>query len=95
MRIGLSLSFCVQDILNGHVDIDEVEYIICGTCFRNHREFEKGIQIYSNSYWLDAPEVGKHIARKLWNAGKLLQPRLEGYSVPNILNGIWAILEER
>ena len=93
MRIGLSLSFCVEDIIGGRVDGDEVEYIICGTSFRSEREFEQGIQIYSNSYWLEDPELGKEIARRFRNEGKLLQPRLEGHSVPHIAEGWWAIRE--
>lgn len=85
---GLSLSFCVKDIAKGNVDYDDVEYISASTKCKNLGEYQKVLAQYKEYYWegsLDA--VG--IALKLWDEGKIRQPRLTCGEANDISNGVW------
>ena len=90
MLIGLSLSFCVTDIINGLVDRNNVIYIISGTRIRNGNEFSRLLDNYSQFYWQDNPELGREIATDFYNQGMLLQPRLVGGEPPEVFDGHWA-----
>jgi hypothetical protein len=78
MKVGLSLSFCVQDIMNGKVDINDVAFIYSGTYFRNTREWDIGLNQYKEVYWVKNPSEGERIARYFLEKGLIIQPRLEG-----------------
>lgn len=93
MKIGLSLSYCVVDIINGLVDIDDVLFIVCGTKFSNDREFSEVMDQYAEFYWSHLPQLARYVATQLKIQGKLIQPRLEGCQVPPIVNGHWYIAE--
>lgn len=90
MLIGLSLSFCISDIIHGFVNRDDVAYIICGTRIRNGNEFSDVMENYSRFYWDENPELAREIATDLYNRGLLLQPRLTGGEPPVVYNGHWA-----
>lgn len=90
MKIGLSLSFCVSDIINGLVDKYDVAYIIAGTRIRNNEEFKNVLDTYSGIYWNENPEEGKKIATDFYNSGRLLQPRILGGEPPTVFEGHWA-----
>lgn len=77
MVYGRSLSFCVCDIIEGKVKESDVIAMVTSTAFENKEEFEKGIESYARSYWISYPEKGKEIARKLWDSGRIEQPRLK------------------
>ena len=49
--IGLSLSFCVKDIMNGKVNIDKVKHIR-SNC-RNDADWNDVISHYKGIYWKD------------------------------------------
>lgn len=87
--IGLSLSLCVRDIVEGRVELDDVEYIIAGTKISNENEFNEVCEDYKQYYWTHNPSVGKAIAEHLWNKKKILQPRLYNFEPPKIDKGIW------
>ena len=74
--IGLSLSFCIREIISGDVEEKDVVKIVTGTCCRNIPEWERLFKIYSECYWDDDPEAVA-VARRLLEADKLEQPRLD------------------
>jgi hypothetical protein len=80
--IGISVSFCVQDILRGKVGIEQVEKIIAGTSCRNSAEWNSCIELYRSHYWQDDPEKGEQIFRQLLAEGKIFQPCLKTRKVP-------------
>ena len=90
MRIGLSYSRCLRDIIEGKVDIDDVLIIISRTDFNPHDDDEwKGIWIgYSSAAFLSFPEWGnyedtdehrfRNLTIELYDSGRLHQPRKFG-----------------
>ena len=94
MKIGLSYSRCVKDIVDGKVDMNDVLVIITRTDFDPHNNNQwKGIwsgyggghtfgDPFSNPEWIDHPaedEVKfRSVSIMLWDEGKLHQPRKFG-----------------
>jgi hypothetical protein len=90
MKIGLSYSRCVRDIVDGVVDIKEVLLIISRTDFdpRNDEQWSSIWQGYHDSYGLSNPEWRNYppededrfrsVSIELWETGKLHQPRKFG-----------------
>ncbi len=70
--VGISLSFCVQDICRGVVNLNDVKMLYTGTAFKSA---EDAIQHYSKTYWRNLPKAAR-ICRKLWDEGKIVQSRL-------------------
>ena len=90
--IGLSLSFCIKDIIEGRVELEKVEKIITGTFFTDRDMFHTGMKhSYCPTYWRKDPERALQIAMDLWDAGKLDQPRRRGEDPPNIHDGHWRL----
>jgi hypothetical protein len=88
--IGLSLSFCVKDIIEGRVALESVEKIITGTFFTDRNSFIDGMRLgYCRTYWRHDPERAHKIAMDLWDAGKIDQPRSRREAPPNIAEGHW------
>ena len=86
MKIGLSYSRCVRDIVDGIVDIDDVLVIIARTNFDPHDDTQwKGI--WEGYHW-DNPEWSNYtdededkfrsVSIELWESGKFHQPRKFG-----------------
>lgn len=75
--IGLSLSLCIRDVLEGKVAQSDIEHIVAGTCAGNLEAFQEVLAGYAEGYWRKAPEEGVRIALELYHAGKVRQPRLE------------------
>ena len=90
MKIGLSYSRCVRDIVDGKVDINDVLVLITRTDFDpNNDEQWDGIWHgyhqrggWSNPEWAhykDEDEVRfRDVSKELWAQGKLHQPRKFG-----------------
>ena len=94
MKIGLSYSRCVRDIVDGKVNIDDVLVLITRTDFdpRNDEQWTgiwKGYgggqtfgSPFSNPEWMDYPAEDEHkfrsVSIELWESGKLHQPRKFG-----------------
>ena len=90
MKIGLSYSRCVRDIVDGTVDIDDVLIIIARTDFDPHDDEQwQGIwQGYHQRGGWSQPEWGHYaeededrfrsVSIELWETGKLHQPRKFG-----------------
>ena len=90
MKIGLSYSRCVRDIVDGVVDIDDVLIIISRTDFdpRNDEQWSSIWKGYHNPYGLSNPEWVAYqdldedrfrsVSIELWETGRLHQPRQFG-----------------
>ena len=90
MKIGLSYSRCVRDIVDGTVDIDDVLLIIARTDFDPHDDEQwQGIwQGYHDPMGLSNPEWASYseedadrfrsVSVELWESGRLHQPRKFG-----------------
>lgn len=94
MKIGLSYSRCVRDIVDGTVDIADVLVIIARTDFdpRDDKQWQgiwegygggsNGHAIWSNPEWggySDEDEDRfRSVSIELWESGKLHQPRKFG-----------------
>ena len=90
MKIGLSYSRCVRDIVDGVVDINDVLVIISRTDFDPH-DAEQWLGIWQGYHqrggW-SQPEWGHYaeededrfrsVSIELWESGKLHQPRQFG-----------------
>jgi hypothetical protein len=104
MKIGLSYSRCVRDIVDGTVDIDDVLVIVARTDFNPciDEEWSSIWQGYgggqtfgspfSNPEWMNYPaedeEKFRQISINLWEQGKLHQPRKFG-ARPQRLDHYW------
>ena len=90
MKIGLSYSRCVRDIIDGVVDINDVLIIIARTDFDPHIDDEwKGIWLgYSREAFFSYPEWSSYedtdeqrfrdVTIELYDSGRLHQPRKFG-----------------
>jgi len=77
--IGLSVSACIRDIILGKVDESDVVAIVGGTDVRN--DVRQVVDHYSrakHSPWEKDPERARRIFMKLWDEGKIIQPRQLG-----------------
>jgi hypothetical protein len=94
MKIGLSYSRCVRDIVDGKVDINDVLVLITRTDFDPHND-EQWANIwegygggqtfgspFSNPEWIDYPTEDeakfRSITIDLYDSGKMHQPRKFG-----------------
>jgi hypothetical protein len=90
MKIGLSYSRCIRDIIDGIVDYRDVLIIISRTDFDPHDD-EQWQQIWngyrqrqgwSNPEWFNYPDEDearfRQVSIDLWEEGKLHQPRKFG-----------------
>ena len=100
MKIGLSYSRCVRDIVDGVVDINDVLVLITRTNFDpNDDEQWQGIwhgyhgrSMMSNPEWANYPPEDedrfRSVSIELWESGKLHQPRKFG-AYPTRRPEIW------
>lgn len=101
MKIGLSYSRCVRDIVEGTVDIRDVLVIVARTDFDPHDDKQwQGIWLgyhgsglgLSNPEWAHYPEEDefkfRNVSKELWDMGKLHQPRKFG-AYPHRLPYYW------
>jgi hypothetical protein len=90
MKIGLSYSRCVRDIVDGIIDIDDVLVVIARTDFDPHDDEQwtsiwQGYHLrqgWSNPEWANYPPEDedrfRSVSIELWESGKLHQPRKFG-----------------
>lgn len=104
MKVGLSFSRCIRDIIECRVDYDDVLVIIARTDFdpHNDRHWEGIWNGYrygglSNPEWAgaeptlsdeDANDVYRNVTKNLYDNGKLHQPRQFG-AHPSRINYHW------
>jgi hypothetical protein len=87
--IGLSVSFCIRDILEGKVKEEEVSKIIAGTCVVRPMDWHAVADSYSRSYWFNDPSTARAILWRLLERGIIEQPRVRDKQPPNISGGVW------
>ena len=87
MKIGLSYSRCVRDIVEGRVDIDDVLVLISRTNFDPHEEDQwqdiwKGYRFGTNPEWSACRDEDeghyRQVSIELWETGRFHQPRKFG-----------------
>ncbi len=90
MKIGLSYSRCVRDIVEGTVDIEDVLVVIARTDFdpRDDKQWQGIWRGYHDSYGLSFPEWSNYppedeqkfrdVSIELWESGKFHEPRKFG-----------------
>ncbi len=88
-KVGLSLRFCVLDIVNGEVAEEDVETIITDTDAPDDESWGELMDLYAQVYWAKNKKECVDIANRLREAGKIIQPRTEGKGAPNIASGHW------
>ena len=89
MKIGLSYSRCVKDIVEGRVDIHDVLVLITRTDFdpRDDTQWQgiwKGYRFGSNPEWYEYEDADedrfRSVSIELWETGKFHQPRKFGWN---------------
>jgi hypothetical protein len=90
--IGLSLSLCIQDVIEGRVKYEQVERLVTGTKALTPAHFAGVLDSYAGSYWRKNPALAINLAWRLWAEGKIEQPRLSGDAPHAIYNSVghWA-----
>lgn len=83
MKIGLSLSRCVRDIVEGRVDIEDVLVLITRTNFdaREESQWENIWDGYTsiNPEWYGLEhDAVRDVVLRLWDLGRIHQPRQFG-----------------
>jgi hypothetical protein len=97
-KVGLSLAFCVRDIITGKVKEEDVAKIIATTSVKTKAEWSALIEEYKQLFWRNNPMEGEAICRRFLKAGKVEQPLLKGKQIPDLSNiPLWRDLnlEER
>ena len=89
--IGLSLSLCVAEILNGRVRLEGVTLIRANILARDEDDWAYVIDRYCSSYWRRDPARAREIVRVLRETNRIEQPRLTGdpFARHSIHEGIW------
>lgn len=90
MKIGLSYSRCVRDIVEGRVDMDDVLVVVARTYFDPNNDeqwsgiwagYSGGSYLNTNMEWgnsAHSEQEFRRVSLDLWNRGKLHQPRQFG-----------------
>jgi hypothetical protein len=88
MKIGLSYSRCVKDIVEGRVDIADVLVLITRTDFdpRDDAQWQgiwKGYRFGGNPEWYEYEDADedrfRSVSIELWETGRFHQPRKFGW----------------
>lgn len=85
--IGISVSFCIRDIVKGVTQLETVEKIIGGTSCRDSQAWDAVVASYRKTYWSFAPDRCEAIFRQLQEEGKIFQPRLTDNRTPKLATG--------
>jgi hypothetical protein len=88
-KVGLSLSYCVADILDGRVPLAEVDHIVSGTVAQTPEDWDTVIATYRKVYWQRDPDTAEGIVRAWLALDKIDQPRLRGIDPGGISGGWW------
>ncbi|MFZ3482047.1 hypothetical protein [Sphingomonas sp. 3-13AW] len=88
--IGTSLRGCVRDIVDRNHSIDRVEKIISRTSFSTREE----VIAYVTPSDSTQKERFAQVAGRLWDAGKIVQPAVDGGEHPEFSGvQIWHLVE--
>lgn len=81
-KVGTSLSLCILAVLREEVPLDEVVWIVTGTGARTREEFREVLVSYCKSYWKGEERKAFALAMRLWETGRIVQPRLTKGHLP-------------
>ena len=90
--IGLSLSMCIRDMINGKMTFGSVKCIISGTKIENDNDFAAVRDRYCKTYWAENPIMASNLLRGLYDGNMLVQPRVLGIKPMYIADGHWFML---
>jgi hypothetical protein len=87
MKIGLSLSRCVRDIVEGRVDINDVLVLIARTDFdptvpEQWDSIWDGYTSFNPEWYNLEHDAVYAVVMDLWASGRIHQPRKFGYNPP-------------
>jgi phosphoglycolate phosphatase-like HAD superfamily hydrolase len=85
--IGLSLSFCIKDIILGQVQLESVEKIVTGTKAVTEAHWEEIADRYTQVYWKADPAKAREVLNELRASGRIEQPRVDQKIPYNIATG--------
>jgi len=86
---GLSLSFCVKDIIEGRVELGRVVCIYTGTMATSEEHWDRLADHYCQHYWRKDPDRARQILTYLREQCMIVQPRVSGREPENISTGHW------
>lgn len=93
--VGLSMSMCIKDVIEGRVNEEQIDFLITGTKFATRKMLETHLEgegpTYTNTYWRKDPERGKALALKLWDEDKIVELRAFGFNPPQIGLAHWLV----
>jgi hypothetical protein len=69
--IGFSLSFCIQQIIEGKVKLEDVLYIQTGCAPKNQDDINDILDNYSKSYWRHNPTLACDIFWAMYHAHQI------------------------
>jgi hypothetical protein len=75
-RVGLSLSLCIREVILGQTPEEDILYIISNTATPESVTFSMLVSRYQRNYWSKDPQRAGELAWRLYNAGRIIQPRL-------------------
>lgn len=75
--VGLSMSFCIQDMVTGKMDMNNVQFLSTATKCPTPEAWEDVLNSYKKTYWRKNPNEAEKLARYFIDAGLVIQPRLE------------------
>jgi hypothetical protein len=89
--IGLSLSGCMKDMVEGKVDPDRVKMIVSGTNWKFPEMVIECVERYCEGKNVRYTLKFKQLLDEFLENGKIIQPRNYGMEAMNIANGYWAV----
>jgi hypothetical protein len=90
--IGLSLSGCIRDMVEGRVDPSCVKMIVAGTKWNFPAQLEEAIENYTYGGYSKEYEIKFRETLEFFHySGRLIQPRNYGIPAANVAGGHWAV----
>lgn len=93
--IGLSVSRCVKDIVQGAVKLEDVTKIVGGTRAETPQDWDRLIRRYREGLWHDFRDEAEQVMRRLIAEGKIEQPRLTEEKQPLVTDGNYWVESEQ
>jgi len=88
--IGLSLSLCVKDVLDGRVAEEDVSLVVTGTRAVTPWGWRQLLDGYRDLYWSRTPDAAEALVERWRAAGKVFEVRaFDPEAEVNIAEGYW------
>jgi len=76
--VGVSLSLCLGDILNGKIALEDVALIRASTAARDEHDWNRLATMYNRDYWKADQQLVNQTIQILRDSDRIDQPRLRG-----------------